>query len=225
MTHSLGHRLRTARESKGLSLQDVAHQSRIPVPRLRDLEEDTYTTFGSLTYARTFLKDYAGRMGIDAHEILDEMHAPPLGGTQDYSYLVRNYGTWTRSRRRSAGYDNSPVMVKGRSMGMVAAICGAVLLIGMGMLLGAAFVGEKKPVSTLPKEPAIEIRLAKTPSQPETREAPFSPPKALPAEEEKALPATPADVAPAKKMNIAPGVIPKALPVVDVPPKAAKAQR
>ena len=222
MTHSLGHRLRTARESKGLSLQDVAHQSRIPVPRLRDLEEDTYTTFGSLTYARTFLKDYAHRMGIDAHEVLDEMHAPSLGGSGDYRYLVQNYGTWTR--RRASSYDNSPVMAKGRSMGLVAAICGAVLLIGMGMLLGAAFVGERKPATPPSAEPAIEIRLAKTPSQPETREAPFSPPKALPAEDDKAPSPAPAPSW-AKKPQIPEGTIPKALPVVDPPPKAAKAQR
>src|ERR1700712_2785384 len=97
MTITLGHRLRLARESKGLSLQDIAHQTRIPVPRLRDLEEDTYTTFGSLTYARTFLKDYSHLMGVDAHEVLEEMHAPPLGGAQDYRYLVQTYGTWTRN--------------------------------------------------------------------------------------------------------------------------------
>ena len=222
MTHSLGHRLRTARESKGLSLQDVAHQSRIPVPRLRDLEEDTYTTFGSLTYARTFLKDYAHRMGVDAHEILEEMHSPALGGSSDYRYLVQNYGTWTRKRSVApSAYSNSPVMAKGRSMGLVAAICGGVLLIGMGKLLGAAFVGERKPSGPPPSsEPAIDVRLASAPSQPETREAPFSVPKALPAEDEKTSPP-----APVKNPKIPEGTFPKALPVVDPPAKAAKAQR
>jgi hypothetical protein len=116
-------------------------------------------------------------------------------------------------------------MVKGRSMGLVAAICGGVLLIGMGMLLGAAFVGEKKPVATpaaLTESP-VEVRLAHAPVLSETREAPFAPPKALPADEEKAPPTVPVQVAPSKKANLAPGVIPKALPV-EMPPKGAKAQ-
>ncbi len=119
-------------------------------------------------------------------------------------------------------------MAKGGSMGLVAAICGAVLLIGMGMLLGAAFVGEKKPGATAaphPTESALEVRVAHAPLLSETREAPFSPPKAQPADEEKALPAVPVEATPAKKPTLAPGVIPKALPVVDTPPKAAKAQR
>lgn len=218
MTLSIGHRLRIAREGKGLSLPDVAHQTRIPVSRLRDLEEDTYTTFGSLTYARNFLKDYSKLMGVDASEVMEQLHAPPLGGTQDYRYLLQNYGNWFRGRSSaSRGATSSSVMPKGGSMGLVAAICAAVMLVGMGMLLGAAFLGDRKPVTQASLEPPIEIRAAKPAPLPETQVPSFAAPKAVPVEEDRTQPAS------VSKPKIAPGVIPKALPV-DVP-KAIKPQR
>lgn len=220
MTHTLGHRLRLAREQKGLSLQDVAHETKIPVARLRDLEEDTYTTFGGLIYARSFLKDYSQRMGVDAHEILEEMHAPPLGGAQDY--LVKSYGAWAKPTRKrpKSEYANSPVMSKGRSLGTVAGISVGVLMVGMGMLF-AGFFGERHPVSSTPMAPApvVETETAQTAVLPETREVPFSVPKALPAEDDKAPAAVPASL-PLRKAQPA-GVIPKALPVEM--PKTAKA--
>jgi cytoskeletal protein RodZ len=226
MTLTVGQRLHIARESKGLSLQDVAHQTRMPVQRLRDLEEDTYTTFGGLTYARTFLKDYSQLMGVDAHAVLDELHAPPLGGVNDYRYLVQSFGKWTRNRS-SFSYardnNNTSVMTKGRSMGLMAGICGAVMLIGVGMLVGAAMVGEHKTAA--PPPVMEEVRTARPAPLPETQSPSFATPaaqavpQALPVEDGgKAQPQT------FKKPKIAPGVIPKALPVVDVP-KGSKPQR
>ncbi len=176
MTLTLGQRLHIARESKGLSLQDVSHSTRIPVPRLRDLEEDTYTSFGSLTYARTFLKDYSKLMGVNADEVLDQMHSPALGGTRDYQYLLKNYGTWTRSSTR-ASRDHAPSMARSGSMGLMAGICAALLVFGMGMLLGAAFL--QVPTTSLPARtqaaPETEMtRRAQPAPLPETQVASFS---------------------------------------------------
>ncbi len=227
MTLTVGQRLHIARESKGLTLQDVSHTTRIPVPRLRDLEEDTYTTFGSLTYARTFLKDYSDLMGVDAHEVLEEMHAQPLGGADSYKYLVQNYGTWTRKRSSSAGYVRSPMMAKSGSMGLAAILSGAVLLIGMGVLLGATFVNHKAPAPA----PALteEVRAASPAPLPETQSVPFAGAAQVPSTPEptvaltvgnskadKAVEQTP----PPKKLKLAPGEIPKALPVIE--PKSSK---
>ena len=80
MPPSLGQKLKQAREQLGLSLADVAHKTRIPVPRLHDLEEDNYNTFGSLTYARAFLQTYAGFVGVDANSVTD--HMSPTGTPQ-----------------------------------------------------------------------------------------------------------------------------------------------
>ena len=94
MPPSLGQKLKHAREQLGLSLADVAHKTRIPVPRLHDLEEDNYNTFGSLTYARAFLQTYAGFVGVDANPVTDHMSPTPLGGSRDYRYLTESLGRW-----------------------------------------------------------------------------------------------------------------------------------
>lgn len=101
MVTNLGQRLRAAREKRGLSMEDAAHQTRIPVFRLMHLERDNYAAFGSMTYARAFLKLYSRFLNVDASEILTDLPASRLGGRRDYRYLIEEYGRWIPERRDS----------------------------------------------------------------------------------------------------------------------------
>ena len=94
MPPTLGQRLKHAREARQLALMDVAHQTRIPVSRIKDLEDDNYTSFGSLTYAKSFLKAYSELLSVNADEVLSHLHTPTLGGSRDYRYLVEDHGLW-----------------------------------------------------------------------------------------------------------------------------------
>jgi cytoskeletal protein RodZ len=94
MPPTLGQRLKHAREARQLALMDVAHQTRIPVSRIKDLEDDNYTSFGSLTYAKSFLKAYSELLSVNANEVLSHLHTPTLGGSRDYRYLVEDHGLW-----------------------------------------------------------------------------------------------------------------------------------
>lgn len=94
MPPTLGQRLRHAREQRKLSAEDVAFQTKIPASHVRDLEDNAYTSFGSLTYARSFLKAYADFLRIDATDVLQHLQSPPLGGARDYRYLIEDYGQW-----------------------------------------------------------------------------------------------------------------------------------
>jgi cytoskeletal protein RodZ len=98
MTASLGQRLRAARELRGLSLADAAHETRIPAQRLQHLEAENYASFGSMTYARSFLKLYSDFLGVDASRVLDELPSAVLGGPQDYRHLVESFGPWLREK-------------------------------------------------------------------------------------------------------------------------------
>jgi hypothetical protein len=176
-------------------------------------------------------------MEVDASEILEQMHSPPLGGTRDYQYLLRNYGTWTRRARRSTSlYESAPSMARSGSMGVMAGICAALLVFGMGMLLGAAFLsGEHKPAPQSQMDPEVTRRAEPAP-QPETHVVPFS---SVSEENIQSLPVAPVPApvaklvtsdkkgdkdskpeAPFKRPNLAPGVIPKALPVEEPKTKA-----
>ncbi len=68
--NDLGERLRTVREEKGLSLEEVAEATRIPLHSLKALEEEKFDVFACELHARGFLRNYAGFLGLEADEIL-----------------------------------------------------------------------------------------------------------------------------------------------------------
>lgn len=94
MAQTLGQKLCEARERRGLSLLDAAHRTRVPVHRLMQLERDNYAAFGSMTYARAFLRLYSEFLQVDAAEMLEDLPPGVLGGARDYRYLVEAYGPW-----------------------------------------------------------------------------------------------------------------------------------
>lgn len=68
MSELLGKKLRQARLKKGYSIEDVAHQTRLPEATVRRLEEDDYSGFTNGAYARGFLSIYSGFLEVDAWE-------------------------------------------------------------------------------------------------------------------------------------------------------------
>jgi cytoskeleton protein RodZ len=84
---SLGHRLATARQSKGLELEKAAHDTRIRPQRLRDLEADDYSRFPHPSYARMFLADYAKYLGIPVADIRAQLPESGDCGAGGYEYL------------------------------------------------------------------------------------------------------------------------------------------
>lgn len=108
MPSPIGQKLKAAREQQGLSLLDAAHATRIPVQRLHFLEQDNYAGFGSMTYARAFLRQYSEFLGVNAHEMLSELPGGVLGGPRDYRYLTDTHGLWVAPRGQRVGRLSSP---------------------------------------------------------------------------------------------------------------------
>jgi cytoskeletal protein RodZ len=100
MPNSIGQKLKEARIQAGLSLLDAAHETRIPAARIAALEADNFAAFGSMAYARSFLKNYSRFLEVDASETLDQFPLPVFGGPEDYRYLTRSHGAWVRRRVR-----------------------------------------------------------------------------------------------------------------------------
>jgi cytoskeleton protein RodZ len=78
---TVGQRLREAREAKGLSVEDIAAQTRIPTRHLTSLEEGEWDKLPAATYSIGFAKNYAGAIGLDRAEIGDQLRAE-MGGTR-----------------------------------------------------------------------------------------------------------------------------------------------
>lgn len=80
-TTSVGERLRAAREAKGLSLDEVATQTRIPLRHLQSLEESDWSRLPAATYTIGFAKSYASVVGLDRTEVGEDLRAE-MGGTR-----------------------------------------------------------------------------------------------------------------------------------------------
>lgn len=83
MSLTLGEKLRQAREARGISISDVAEQTRISALYLQSIENDDYRTLPGGIFNKGFVKSYAKFVGIDDQEAM-----------ADYSQLMmqQNFG-------------------------------------------------------------------------------------------------------------------------------------
>ncbi len=74
-----GERLRAAREERGLSLEDVAAQTRIPQRHLASIETGDWDSLPAPTYTIGFAKSYASTVGLERNEIGNQLREE-MGG-------------------------------------------------------------------------------------------------------------------------------------------------
>lgn len=70
-----GTRLREAREQAGISLQQVADRTLIPLARLQALEQDRYDAVGSSAYVNGYTRAYARAIGVQPDGYVAEFDA------------------------------------------------------------------------------------------------------------------------------------------------------
>ena len=82
---AIGAVLRQARERRGLTIEEVASASRIPVHYVEALEADQFDDIPAPVYVRGFLRVYGRLLDIDTAPLLDELVAtwPPAGAAPE----------------------------------------------------------------------------------------------------------------------------------------------
>lgn len=81
MSLTLGEKLRQARESRGITISEVAEQTRISRLYLESIENNDYRTLPGGIFNKGFVKSYAKYVGIDDQEAL-----------RDYAQLISDQG-------------------------------------------------------------------------------------------------------------------------------------
>ena len=76
-----GERLRAAREAKGMSIEEIASTTRIPMRHLESLENANWTALPAPTYSIGFARNYATAVGLDRDEISDQLRSE-MGNTR-----------------------------------------------------------------------------------------------------------------------------------------------
>lgn len=74
---SLGDLLRRAREQRGLTLQQLASETKIPLRHLEALEHGGLTAMAAGFYQRAEIRTYARAVGLDQHLVLARLESTP----------------------------------------------------------------------------------------------------------------------------------------------------
>lgn len=120
----VGARLRAAREASGLSLQQVASETRISQRHLELIEQGKFTELPARTYAVGFSRTYARTVGLDEAAVVDDVRAA----------LDEMEGNYARRTGHSLE-PGDPARLPSRGLGWLSA--GAVLLLLIGLFLFA----------------------------------------------------------------------------------------
>ncbi|MCS1351239.1 RodZ family helix-turn-helix domain-containing protein [Mechercharimyces sp. CAU 1602] len=101
MSDEIGLRLRRAREAMGLSVEELAEQTRIQPSELMIIEEGRFEELPSPFYARSYLRSYANAVGVEPQTVLRQYRVseqqrirgesePPLAGNSRAGRVKRN---------------------------------------------------------------------------------------------------------------------------------------
>src|SRR5690606_34303970 len=106
----VGGRLRAAREERGLTLAQIAAQTRIPQRHLQTIEASDFAALPARTYAISFAKNYARMVGLDAEEVAQQVRG---------ELNVLDPGP----RARAPGFEpGDPARVPSRALGWISVV-------------------------------------------------------------------------------------------------------
>lgn len=91
-----GRLLTEARESKGLSVEQVASQLRLSAKQIIGLESGDPSAFASVVYTRAHLRSYARLLGLDEAKIIDLFSNSLASEDRDQKALIRKTTTGLR---------------------------------------------------------------------------------------------------------------------------------
>ena len=115
----IGEQLRAAREARGLSLEQVAAETRLPQRHLVTMEAGDFASLPGRTYAVGFAKTYAKAVGLDPEYTADEVRASL--DAQDFD-----------PRHRPASFEpGDPARVPSRGLGWLSVIAVILVLAGL----------------------------------------------------------------------------------------------
>lgn len=145
---SAGEKLRAAREARGLTLAQVAAETRIPQRHLQTIEAGDFTALPARTYAISFSKNYARMVGLDQEQIATEVRGE-LNALDP------------APRLRPAGFEpGDPARVPSRALGWVSVIAVILLLAGLFVFARTFFAPAVELPSLVDQEEAAQATAA-----------------------------------------------------------------
>jgi len=123
---TLGAWLRTQREARGVSLDEIADASKISRRYLEALENDRFDVLPAPVFVRGFLREYARVAGLDADEVVN-------------LYLLAKPATRERPGAAPAGKKSAAARRRGGSLWVYVVLLVALLAIFLGVAAGISW--------------------------------------------------------------------------------------
>lgn len=70
----IGEKLRDARESMGISIEEAAEDLKLRPSQLEDIEEGNREAFKDIFYLKYFIRDYAKYLGLDYEQMVEDFN-------------------------------------------------------------------------------------------------------------------------------------------------------
>jgi cytoskeleton protein RodZ len=156
MSLTLGEKLRQAREERGLTISEVAQQTRISALYLESIENNDYRTLPGGIFNKGFVKSYAKHVGISEQEAL-----------QDYAALLSQQGTDVSEDPKT--YRPEVLTDEQSRTGMLPTLIFSVIIVGLMVWGIMAFLkyyseNQNQPVANTNTNAAINTNSQPTPA-------------------------------------------------------------
>jgi transcriptional regulator with XRE-family HTH domain len=96
---TIGKKLEEARRQEGLSVEDVAHETHIHSSMIRGIEDDDFSMFPSVTYAKSFLRQYSDLLGVDISDAVQDLNSGVMVRLGDNEFMNEMKKTIRKDRR------------------------------------------------------------------------------------------------------------------------------
>ena len=161
----VGDTLRTAREARGLTLEQVAAATRIPQRQLVSLEAGELADMPARTYAIGFAKTYAKLVGLDPNDIAAQVRTQ-LDASE------------SEARVRPASFEpGDPARVPSRLLGWLSVLAVILVLAGL-FVFYRTFFAPAAELPSLVEQQEAEQRAAAAARQQQQQQAPQAAPRA-----------------------------------------------
>jgi cytoskeletal protein RodZ len=176
----LGKKLQDARLARNLTIDDAARMTKIRPARLQEIENEDFSEFSSLAYAKGFLLIYGKFLNVDVSPYLEAFETSESVTVDGYAYLQDNPvpkpSRPVVSRRRSSSPAGGGGSGIGRGRGSFLPF-----IIGVAVLVGG-FIAMKWILEVQRLKPSPQQLIGATPVPTESTDKIVAP-KALPVEQ------------------------------------------
>jgi cytoskeletal protein RodZ len=180
---TIGEKLEETRLRQGLTVEDVAHETHIHPNMLILIEEDDFSQFPSVAYAKSFIRKYSEHLGVDLGDAMEALNAGVMR-LGDNELMGEMKKTIHKDRRFSL--ERTPKALRRRSDKPAGAplflnLVLGTLIVSLGLFY---FLGYNAPTAQKAKEDiARSLGIELPPAPPAAVESPVAktPPSPVPA--------------------------------------------